>query len=259
MTNQVSLEPSFASNMSEFATKLYMNVNEALSSTSAYTTNSQSNKNLAPASSNSNSPLLQNIVISPLSVEIALALLLCGANGQTARTMEHSLMLGDSSRQTVANQFHQLLSDVQDAQIANALFIQNGYQIKKQFKNIAENKFDSIVTTVDFNKPFQATDAINNWVAKETKNEIKQLYSANSIMSTQTALMVVNAIYFKGQWKTQFNMADTKQSNFKIGDCSNFTQVEMMHTSVGFDLIFKQYFSSNFVFFCCIAEYIWIW
>lgn len=202
-----------AANMSEFATRLYMNLN--------------SDDSLVQSSNQ-----LENVVLSPLSIETALALLFCGADGHTSKVMQRSLRLGHS-RKTVANEFHQLLSKVQDAKIANAIFIQEGYVLQSEFKDIALNKFFSAVKIVNF-QSVQATSTINSWVAKETSNKIPLLYSANSFQSMESALVLANVIYFKGKWQTQFKTGDTTRSGFRVGDCqkSSYAQVEMMHTSV---------------------------
>lgn len=212
LTSSVAL----AANMSEFATRLYMNLN--------------SDDSLVQSSNE-----LQNVVLSPLSVETALALLFCGAGGHTSKVLQRSLRLGHS-RKTVANEFHQLLSKLQDAKIANAIFIQKGYVLQPEFKDIAQNKFYSALKIVNFENALTATSVINSWVAQETNNEIPHLYSADSIQSMDSALVLANVIYFKGKWKTQFKTGDTTASGFKTGDCqlSTYSQVEMMHTSVNY-------------------------
>jgi serpin B len=168
-----------------------------------------------------------NLFFSPYSIDSALAMTLTGAGGQTAaqmRTVLHSslsprrmnaafsTLSGDlDSAGTVGNQ------QVYDVAVANSLWGQSGFNFKAGFLQTLQQYYGATLNTVDFaSNPDQAGDAINQWVAQETNNKIQDLFPSGSL-SPNTQLVLVNAIYFLGNWQTPFNTADTTDKPFHVG------------------------------------------
>lgn len=84
---------------------------------------------------------------------------------------------------------------------------------------------DAAIQKVDFSQPQQRITEINEFVETFTKGHIKDLLSRDSIQQ-QTNLVLLNAAYFKGLWKTQFEKGQTVMKPFNGVTPSN---VEMMH------------------------------
>ena len=74
-----------------------------------------------------------------------------------------------------------------------------------------------------------ATDLINQWVSDNTAQKITKLIPFG-VLTALTRLVLVNAIYFKGDWQKKFDVADTKEENFHVSS-SETVRVQMMHKS----------------------------
>jgi serpin B len=109
---------------------------------------------------------------------------------------------------------------------ANKLFPNTGYLIEPDFTEILSKNFKSEVQQVDFNMNTEAAHTINEWVANETNDKIKDLIPADSLNS-MTRLVLVNAIYFKGNWLQKFDLGLTRKQDFHLANGST-KQVEMM-------------------------------
>ncbi|XP_055298180.1 serine protease inhibitor 42Dd-like isoform X2 [Sitodiplosis mosellana] len=179
-----------------------------------------------------------NIIISPLSVASALALLSQASNGKTYDQLVKGLNLSDD-KTTTANQCHEyyemLLRNAGNAElsIANQIYVNRGYEIKPEFRDVATTKFMSAVGSLNFGDSVSAAKKINHFVDEKTKGKIKDIIAPNAI-SSNTRAMLVNAIYFKGQWENQFNKALTKQEPF-FTTSSESVLVDFMHNKGRFN------------------------
>ena len=77
-----------------------------------------------------------------------------------------------------------------------------------------------------------AVEIVNNWIAEKTNDKITELLSADDV-NERTRLILVNAIYFKGDWLKKFNETDTKDDDFHISS-SESVKVKMMYTKARF-------------------------
>ena len=101
-------------------------------------------------------------------------------------------------------------------EMANALFAAEELVISPDFQETLETFLFSGVKTVDFSKPEAAAQRINNWVENRTHNLITNFISADAV-SDQSRLILLNAIYFKADWKNNFDQAESYQGSFNIG------------------------------------------
>lgn len=145
-----------------------------------------------------------------------------------------------------ANEFNDLLDTIQGniaLQIANAIYIKKGFTIQPDYDIIVKDYFYSMVKSVNFENSQATANEINNYVANKTNNNVHDLISPASLTS-RTSIVLVNAIYFKGTWKTQFNPQSTMKGKF-YGDgyCYRFrtkasalvsTEVDYMSVVVSF-------------------------
>jgi serpin B len=174
-----------------------------------------------------------NLFFSPYSIATALDMTWTGAAGQTATEMSSVLHLDlaakdagkpdDAAKAAVLSASDKLRKDLvqsgKDGQfqlsIANALWGQKGYPFKPEFLKSIKDHFDGGLEQVDFKQPEPARQTINNWVAEQTKDKIKDLIPTG-ILTPATRLVLTNAIYFKAAWAEQFKKDNTKPGQFHL-------------------------------------------
>ncbi|XP_065523565.1 ovalbumin-related protein Y-like isoform X1 [Lathamus discolor] len=180
-----------------------------------------------------------NIFYSPLSVFSALAMVYLGARGNTQSQMEKVLHfdnitgVGDAidseveksqcgTSEYIHNAFKDLLSDLTLPnatyllKIADKLYIEKTYPILPEYLKCAKKFYKAGMEEVDFKTAAEeARQLINSWVEKETNGQIQDFLVTGSV-DPDTALVVVNAIYFKGIWKTAFKEEDTQEVPFSV-------------------------------------------
>lgn len=175
-----------------------------------------------------------NIFFSPLSISTAFSIAHEGAKEETKSQFQQvfDFEKDDSKRHkkisdTLSRLNHE--DDLYDLQIANALWIKDGYKIKQDYIDIARMHYSSTVENVDF-----ATDdgiaKINGWVQEKTNEKIENILGPGST-DEFTRMVITNAVYFKGKWGLQFNPDRTTDQPFWT-DKENSVTVPMMSQSV---------------------------
>lgn len=176
-----------------------------------------------------------NLFFSPYSVHAALAMTASGANGTTREQMLKVLHLpadeqkflasGDLSRYYAHPRQHVELS------IANAIWGKKGYGWSPDWLALQKARFGSELHEADFfGNPDTERQRINQWVEEKTRKRIQELIPSGKI-TTATVQVLVNAIYFKGNWATQFDPKRTHDELFHLADDSRVT-VPMMNGKV---------------------------
>jgi serpin B len=170
-----------------------------------------------------------NLVFSPVSISLALAMLYNGAQTETATQMAATLHFTlPTDRLNAAFDALDLAltappSDAGSFQLslANAAWTQTGFPILPAYLDVLAESYGAGLDTVDFETaPDAARDAINAWVANQTQNQIPTLFPAGSI-DNLTRLVLANAVYFHGDWVTPFD-ANSQNATFhaQAGDVS---------------------------------------
>ncbi len=162
----------------------------------------------------------KNIFISPLSVSMALGMTLNGADGETRLAMQKTLELQGLSQEEINAAYKDLILllthiDPRVAfEIANSIWYKNGLPIHPDFVSLNQKFFGALVQALDFNDP-GSVDVINNWVNESTNGKIRKILDG---INPDDVMFLINAIYFKGDWKYQFDKAKTKKDDFKLPD-----------------------------------------
>ncbi len=158
-----------------------------------------------------------NVFLSPLSVSMALGMVMNGARGETRDAMAATLGFGTTPQADINEGYRSLIallasldSEVQFT-IANSIWTRRGYPILAPFLSDAKRFFDAEAQSLDFGSP-AALDAINSWVSQKTKGKIPTILNSTS---PDEVLFAVNAIYFKGLWRNQFKKAETAPASFQ--------------------------------------------
>ncbi len=152
-----------------------------------------------------------NAFISPLSVALALAMTANGAGGETLGEFR-TLLGGDM--QSINNYYTTLsasMADSQDAvvQIANGIFMDEKAKTTTSFTD-AVKSYNAEFRSLDFTAN-KSVDEINNWVAKKTNGLIKTIIDS---LSPLDRLVLVNTLYFYGDWQLPFDTNRTTEDKF---------------------------------------------
>jgi len=165
----------------------------------------------------------QNIFISPTSVALALSMTYNGVSGETKQEMTKVLELTgmtpqeiNAANQGLQNSLQKIDPTVQ-VLIANSLWAQQGFSLKPEFLQTNQEYYQANVTELDFINP-QAPSIINNWVSQKTQGKIDRIVQE---ISPDEVLFLINAIYFKGNWETPFDRAQTTNNTFYLTDSSS--------------------------------------
>ncbi|MCD4745953.1 MAG: serpin family protein [Bacteroidales bacterium] len=166
----------------------------------------------------------ENIFFSPFSISSALAMTYAGAKGETAKQMSQVLHY-HLKPDNVQNDFSILLNDLKKRNkekiklnIANSLWAQKDYYFLDDYFNSIKKYYGAGLQFVDFKDDAEREKSrilINEWVEKETNNKIKDILFPGALIPT-TRLVLVNAIYFYGNWANQFHKELTKNDKFYI-------------------------------------------
>ncbi|KAG5312343.1 ILEU inhibitor, partial [Acromyrmex insinuator] len=188
----------------------------------------------------------ENVIFSPLSVSVALSLVLLGSAGKTFDEVTRILGLEtgiDISQHSeiVHQMFGQLLgilnhrvenSDMPHVNSASGIFVQQGYPIRPEFRAISENVYNSEVINLDFRtKAREAGDIINAWVKKRTMDKIDSILTEPP--RPMTNVILLSALYFKGEWNQHFLEGMTRRRPFFI-EPNNTVEVDMMYNGGNF-------------------------
>lgn len=161
----------------------------------------------------------ENIFISPYSIFTALAMTYEGAEGDTADEMASVLSVEQdnaSFHEYMKNLYELLNEQNEDYNIstANALWIKKNFQLLETYLSVIRDFYGGEATEVDFSNPEESAEIINNWVENHTNNLIQDLITPD-VIDPLTALILTNAIYFKGVWRVQFDPINTTDRDFE--------------------------------------------
>ena len=173
-----------------------------------------------------------NILFSPFSISTALAITYEGARGRTADEIRSVFHFPDN-RSILQSGYVDLIGrtggqgNAYTLRTANALWAEQTRPFLPEYISTAGRYYAAKMTNLDFlHQPEEARITINQWVESQTDDRIKDLIPPGEIDS-DTALVITNAIYFKGTWVKQFDPALTRDAEFLTGNGAT-VQVPMM-------------------------------
>uniref|UniRef100_A0A672H3V8 Serpin domain-containing protein n=1 Tax=Salarias fasciatus TaxID=181472 RepID=A0A672H3V8_SALFA len=164
------------------------------------------------------SPEQPNVIISPLSIALALSQLALGAVNETEELlMRH---LHENTLPCYHQSLHNLLVHLRnnEVQIATRLFLRQGFKPKQAFLNESLRLYDSEPAILE------SLQQINGWVENATKGRMTDFLPA---LPPNLLLLLINAVHFKGEWKARFDSSHTSRGVFHL-DEKHVVDVEMM-------------------------------
>ncbi|KAK2903641.1 hypothetical protein Q8A67_008354 [Cirrhinus molitorella] len=148
---------------------------------------------------------------------------------------------GQKTEDQIHSSFNKFMSELKKPgapyalSVANRLYGEQSYQFVEKFLNDAKKYYEAGLEEVDFKSKSEAARVnINKWVEKNTQEKIKDLLPQGSI-DAMTRLVLVNAIYFKGNWEKKFPKDGTKDGQFKLNQ-KQTKPVKMMNQKANFPL-----------------------
>lgn len=170
----------------------------------------------------------ENVCISPLSAQLALSMTANGATGETQQQMYGTMGLADDVNAKAKETIEQLSANRYgcEVNIANSIWVNEKLDVKQEFIDTNKEYFNALVTTAPFNK--ETLQRINEWCSENTKGKIK---SALDEIKKNDRMYLINALYFKGGWKDEFNKGKTKEAPFTKED-GTVVEVPMMNQSI---------------------------
>ncbi|KAL3111195.1 hypothetical protein niasHT_011556 [Heterodera trifolii] len=171
-------------------------------------------------------------IVSPFSVAIALSMVYVGAKEKTSKEMGQLLAKGAPEAE-VHKYFGALLNAIKNGQnnytleVANKVYVKDGFEVLDAFKAQIAEHYGGQFEAVDFGDSVGAAKKINTFVEEATHEKIHDLISSDSL-GELTRLVLINAVYFKGNWADKFDSKFTKKRKFYV-DEKNSKELDMMH------------------------------
>jgi len=197
-----------------------------------------------------------NMMVSPLSVSMALGMTRNGAAGGTLEAMTNTLGFAGMSDTDINESYKYIIETFTGLdpkvklQIANSIWYRNTFSVEQPFIVTNQQYFDASVTPLDFSSP-TAVQTINNWVNEKTNKLIPEILDQ---IPAEAVMYLVNAVYFKGLWRFQFDKNKTQQKPFYLVEGTEVQVPSMVqHESLpyykgsGFEAIELPYNQGNFV------------
>ena len=184
-----------------------------------------------------NTELKSNVFISPISVSIALSMLYAGAETTTKDELSNMMGYMGIDKETLFNNYSEYIkviskeSDGVKLSMANSLWLNKGLNFvpREDYVNLNKEIFNAEVQNLDFSLP-DTLSTINKWIEDKTNNKIKD---ALQDPIDKNVMLLINTIYFKGDWLYPFDPDDTKEDVFTSGE-GEANKVDMMFKYVPF-------------------------
>lgn len=190
-----------------------------------------------------------NIVLGPTSISTTLAMVYVGARGETAAEMANVLHF-DAAQTDLSSTFNALdlaltsrsQEGVIDLRLANQGFAAPGLSFLDSYLATLGRDFGAPMAEVDFIDAEHARGVINGWAADRTNDRITELFPAGAVTS-QTVLVLVNAVAMDAAWRYLFDPALTSNAPFHLADGS-VVQVPTMHFNLYLPLAWEEEYSA---------------
>lgn len=156
----------------------------------------------------------ENICLSPLSAQFAMAMVANGAEGKTRTEILDAMQLGNNAN---ANS-RKLLDDISektvwnehgDIRIANSIWIKDGFDVRQKFVETNKEFFDALVEKAEFNQ--ETVNRVNEWCKENTNGKIPTILDR---FNDSDRMLLINALYFKAAWSKPFQERNTTDKKF---------------------------------------------
>ena len=156
----------------------------------------------------------ENICLSPLSAQFAMAMVANGAEGKTKKEILDAMQLGDSAN----THSRRLLDDIaektiynkhSEVRIANSIWIKEGFDVRQEFIDTNKEHFDALVESAPFNQG--TVKRVNDWCNENTNGKIPTILDR---LTGNDRMLLINALYLKAAWSKPFQEENTTEKTF---------------------------------------------
>jgi serpin B len=177
-----------------------------------------------------------NLLFSPTSIRMALAMGYAGARGATATELRDTLLLPDEKvardgMATLLKRWDALPHDKVALKVVNRLWGQQGRSFRDDFLGVLRDSYGAPFGILDFRRDVESTREINRWVDEHTEHKIPELFRPGTLNGA--GLVVTNCVYLKAAWSSSFWPKETVSAPF-LG-AGRDRQVPLMHQVAHFD------------------------
>jgi serpin B len=167
-----------------------------------------------------NSKNEENIVVSPFSMSMALAVLRNGAEGETKQAIRETMGMKDFPEPEINAYFKKLdealiaTDTTLSLTVTNSIWYRkNAFIIKKEFENLSKTWYDAPITGLDYSNMKAAIATVNKWCLDNTNGLIKDFFEEGKDLAD---VEILNALYFKGSWARgyKFDVSKTFRNEF---------------------------------------------
>ena len=162
-------------------------------------------------------PANDNLFVSPLSLHMALGMLLNGAENETAQQILKTLKMEGVSLDELNKAYKTLIDElpVADSKVklglANSVWYKSGFQVESSFQENKKKSFNAEVTGLEFNDAAKAK--INQWASDKSNGKITKVLDQ---ITPDQVMFLLNALYFKGDWAAKFDAKNTIDKPFTL-------------------------------------------
>ena len=206
----------------------------------------------------------KNIMISPMSVSLALAMVYNGTEGNTKKQMENLMHKANLTSEDINQSYKDQVAGLTshdpkvELSISNAIFYRKSFNIKPNFIATNQNYYQAEVSGLDFTKTEETLNVVNDWVNTKTNGKIDKIIED---VKAEDVMYLLNAIYFNGEWKYRFDTGKTAELPFTKEDKS-VIQVSTMtienpfnyYSNQTFELLEMPYGSGKYSMFIFLPE-----
>ncbi|EYC45617.1 hypothetical protein Y032_0421g1162 [Ancylostoma ceylanicum] len=163
------------------------------------------------------SPVTEQLVVSPISVIFALAMVEAGAKGKTKDQINKVISNGATDREIVEF-YSDLARDTLKAnngvqtKIANAFFMDKKFTIEKPYADTIIKRYSAKVEALDFGQAEQTAKTIDAFVSENTAGKIQNLITEDTVRGASS--LIINAVYFIAKWEYEFSKDSTSNRTF---------------------------------------------
>lgn len=200
----------------------------------------------------------KNLMISPLSASLALSMTYNGAAGSTKTAFENTFHYNGLTTEEINQSMNDLCNKLTGVdplvtfKLANSIWYKNTFNVEQNFIDVNKTYYDAEVKALNFSDP-NSVNIINNWVSDKTNGKIPTIINQ---IDPSTVMYLINATYFKGNWRSKFDPNQTTNKPFtlenktveyvptmsqetKVGLLSNdlFTAVELPYGRGNFSMV----------------------
>ncbi len=170
----------------------------------------------------------ENVFVSPLSLHIALGMLLNGAEKESYKEVKKVLRLTDEEYNSLYKILMEGLPKVDNrvtVNLANSVWYRQDKGVEASYTETLKQYFQAEV------KPLTTVGPVNDWARQKTNNKIDKILDT---VDPALFMLLMNAVYFKGDWKSQFKTSNTRDESFSQTNGTS-KLVKMMHQENNFE------------------------